>query len=541
MEMIWNIEKPKNEMDNILCYSSGTPEREKLLKEIRAMKSRTEEIPLIINGKEVRTDEIVEVRAPHEHDILLANASLATEEELERAIDAALDAHEKWANIDWYHRAAIFMKAADILAGPQRIKNIASIMMNQSKTPFEAEIDLAELVDFWRFNAYYMRFLYEEQPDQAPMEYNRLDWRALEGFILAIPPFNFYSIGGNLPTAPAMVGNTVLWKPSRAVILTNYYIMKVLMDAGLPKGVINFVPFSSKHSNVVLKHPYFAGLHFTGGYETLVTIWRTIGENLENYKNFPRIVGETGGKDFIFVHKSADPVEVGVNIIRGGFEAQGQKCSAVSRVYIPESLWEPIKSYLLQEIPKVKYGPVDNLNNFMGAIISKEAFDKTVSYLEYAKQHPDEYEFIYGGGYDSSKGWFIQPTVIKTTNPKGKLMTEEIFAPIVTVYTYPDDRYENTLKLCDESTSYGLTGAVFAKDREAIITAERILRYAAGNFYINDKPTGAIVARQPFGGARNSGTNDKAGFWLNLTRWLNPRTIKENSVTTRDWARPFMK
>ncbi len=539
--MIWSIEKPKNEMDRIFSYASGTPEREALMKEIEAMKSRTEEIPLIINGKEVKTGEIAEVRAPHEHDVLLANASLATESELKEAIDAALDAHEKWADMDWYHRAAIFMKAADMLAGPERTKNIASIMMNQSKTPFEAEIDLAELVDFWRFNTYYMRFLYEEQPDQAPMEYNRFDWRPLEGFILAVPPFNFYSIGGNLPTAPAMVGNTILWKPSRAVILTNYYIMKVLMDAGLPKGVINFVPFSSKHSDVVLKHPYFAGLHFTGSYETLVTIWKTIGENLVNYKNFPRIVGETGGKDFILVHRSANPIEVGVNIIRGGFEAQGQKCSAVARVYVPESLWEPIKSYLLREIPKVKYGPVEDLNNFMGAVINKEGFDKAVSYLEYAKQHPDEYEFIYGGGYDSSKGWFIQPTVIKTTNPKGKLITEEIFAPIITVYTYPDDAYEEALHLCDESTPYGLTGSIFAKDREAVITAEKRLRYTAGNFYINDKPTGAIVARQPFGGARNSGTNDKAGFWINITRWLNPRTIKETSVPARDWPRPFMK
>ena len=539
--MIWNIEKPKNEMDHIISYAWGTPEREKLLKEIEAMKSRTEEIPLIVNGKEVKTDEVIDVVAPHEKGIVLAKASLATEDELKEAIDVALDAHEKWADMDWYHRAAVFLRAADMLAGPQRIKNIASIMMNQSKTPFEAEIDLAELVDFWRFNAYYMRFLYEEQPDQALGEYNRFDWRPLEGFILAVPPFNFYSIGGNLPTAPAMVGNTVLWKPSRAVILTNYYIMKVLMDAGLPKGVINFVPFSSKYSDVVLKHPYFAGLHFTGSYETLVKIWKTIGENLESYKNFPRIVGETGGKDFIFVHRSADLLEVGVNIIRGGFEAQGQKCSAVSRVYIPESLWEPIKSYLLQELPKVKYGPVEDLSNFMGAVISKEAFDKAVSYIEYAKQHPEDYEFIYGGGYDDSKGWFIQPTIIKTTNPRGKLMTEEIFAPIVTVYVYPDDNYEETLHLCDESTPYGLTGSIFAKDRDAIVKAEKILRYAAGNFYINDKPTGAIVARQPFGGARNSGTNDKAGFWLNLARWLNPRTIKEASVTARDWLRPFMK
>ncbi|MCD6289375.1 MAG: L-glutamate gamma-semialdehyde dehydrogenase [Anaerolineae bacterium] len=539
--MIWNIPKPRNEMDHIISYASGTPEREELLREIEAMKARTEKIPLIIGGEEVWTEETVDVVVPHEHGITLARACLATEKELRAAIDAALAAHDEWASMDWYHRAAIFLKAADLLAGPRRIRNIASIMLNQSKTPFEAEIDLAELVDFWRFNAYYMRFLYEEQPDQAPGEYNRFDWRPLEGFILAVPPFNFYSIGGNLPTAPAIVGNTVLWKPSRSVAFTNYQIMRVLMEAGLPKGVINFVPFSSRYSDVVLAHPYFAGLHFTGSYETLVTLWKTVGKNLEKYRNFPRIVGETGGKDFIFVHKSADVRAVVANVIRGGFEAQGQKCSAVSRVYVPESLWKPFRSLVVEEVAKVKYGPVEDLSNFMGALISQSAFDKAVSYLEYAKQHPGEYEFICGGGYDGSTGWFIQPTVIRAMDPRGRLMTEEIFAPVVTVYVYPDDEYEETLHLCDESTPYALTGSIFARNREAIVVAEKILRYAAGNFYINDKPTGAIVARQPFGGARNSGTNDKAGFWLNLTRWLNPRTIKETSIPAQDWPRPFMQ
>ena len=539
--MIWNIEKPKNEMDNILSYSTGTKERELLMRELEKIKERTEEIPLIIGGREVKTDDMMEVKAPHDHSIVLARAHMAGESELLDAVEKAMDAWERWANMEWYHRAAVFMKAADMLAGPRRIRNIATIMMNMSKTPFEAEIDLAELVDFWRFNAYYMKYIYEQQPDQAPGEKNRIDWRPLEGFILAIPPFNFYSIGGNLPTAPAIVGNVVLWKPSRWVIFCNYEIMRVLIDAGLPAGVINFVPFSSKYSDVLLSHPMFAGLHFTGSYETLTLLWRKIGENVTKYRNFPRIVGETGGKDFIFVHSSADVDEVVANIIRGGFEYQGQKCSAVSRVYVPRCMWDKIRDALLRELPKVKYGPVDDLSNFMGAVISEEAFNKIVSYIEYAKEHSDEYEFVYGGEYDSSKGWFIGPTVIRALNPKGKLMSEEIFGPVVTVYVYDDDKYEETLKLCDETSPYGLTGSIFAKDREAIVKAEQMLRYAAGNFYINDKPTGAIVARQPFGGARNSGTNDKAGSWLNLLRWLSPRTIKETTVPPKRWERGYMK
>ena len=537
--MIWPMQKPKNEMDFILSYSSKSPERSQLLEEIEKIKSETVEIPLIINGEEVRTKESIEVKAPHDHSLVLARAHLATESELKQAIDSALAAHEAWANMDWYHRAAIFEKAADLLAGPARIRNIAAIMLNMSKTPYEAEIDLAEMVDFLRFNAHYMRFIYEQQPDPHDGELNRFDWRPLEGFILAIPPFNFYSIGGNLPTAPAVVGNVTLWKPSRSVVLANWEIMKVLLEAGLPAGVVNFVPFSSKYSEPVLTHRDFAGLHFTGSYETLTTLWRSIGNNLERYKNFPRVVGETGGKDFIFVHNSADVRNTVVNIIRGGFEYQGQKCSAVSRVYVPESLWGPVKEMLQTELPKVTYGAVEELSHFMGAIISQDAYEKIVEYIEFAKAHPDEYEFVYGGEYDDSKGWFVQPTVVRTTNPTGKLITEEIFGPVVTVYVYPDDQFEETLHSCDEAAIYGLTGSIFARDREAIVTAERILRYTAGNFYINDKPTGAIVARQPFGGARSSGTNDKAGSWLNLLRWLTPRTIKETTLPFTDWRRPY--
>lgn len=540
MSKLWHLEKPQNDVNKIPTYAPGTPEREQLLREIEALKRTTEEIPLIINGEPIKTGQTVDVPCPHDHKKILARAHLAGPTELRQAIDAALEAHKSWSALDGYDRAAIFFKAADLLAGPKRIQNIAAIMMNQSKTPFEAEIDLAELVDFWRFNAYYMQFLYEQQPDQISGEINRFDWRPLEGFVLAVPPFNFYSIGGNLPTAPAIVGNVALWKPARSVLLSNYRIMQILLEAGLPKGVINFVPFESKYSDVVLKHPAFAGLHFTGSYETLIHLWSEIGKNLPNYKNFPRIVGETGGKDFVLVHSSADVDAVAANTIRGAFEYQGQKCSAASRMYVPESLWPALKKRFLEELPKLKVGPTEDLSVFMGAIITKEAFDKIVSYIEEAKKNPKTYEIVFSGEYDSSKGWFVQPTVIISKDPKSKLMTEEIFGPVLTVYIYPDDEYKKTLKLCDESTNFALTGSIFARDRYAIVQAEQALRYAAGNFYINDKPTGAVVGRQPFGGARHSGTNDKAGSWVNLIRWMSPRTIKETLVPPRDWRRPYM-
>ncbi len=540
METKWKLEQPKNAMDRIPTYAPGTPEREQLLKEIESLKRRTEEIPLIINGRPVQTGDIYEVRCPHDHRRVLARAHMAGKEEIKNAIDTALEAQGTWASLDGYQRAAIFHRAADLLAGPRRIENLAAIMMNQSKTPFEAEIDLIELIDFWRFNAYYMQFLYEQQPAQSPGEINRLDWRPLEGFVLAVPPFNFYSIGGNLPTAPAMVGNVALWKPARSVALANFRIMQVLREAGLPDGVINFVPFSSQHSDVVLQHPDFAGLHFTGSYETLVSLWQTIGMNLPNYKNFPRIVGETGGKDFILVHASADVETVVANAIRGAFEYQGQKCSAASRMYVPKSLWEEIKVGLQSELAKLKVGPIEDLSVFVGAVITEEAYRKIASYIEYAKKNPKEYSILHGGEYDDSKGWFVTPTVVLTKDPKGKLMTEEIFGPVLTIYVYPDEAYDEVLKLCDASTPYALTGSIFAQDRQAIVQAENALRFAAGNFYINDKPTGAIVGRQPFGGARRSGTNDKAGSWVNLLRWLSPRTMKETLVPARDWRRPYM-
>ena len=538
--MIWNIERPVNDVNTIRSYAPNSAERKKLQEELFAMRKRTVEIPLIIDGKEVETGTFGYVRCPDDHDTVLARAHIAGEAELKRAVESALAAQVSWAKMDWYHRVAVFQKAAALLSGPRRTRNIAAIMLNHSKNPYEAEIDLAELVDFWSFNAYFTRQIYEMQPNQYPGETNRFDWRPLEGFVLAIPPFNFYSIAGNLPTAPAMVGNVALWKPARSVIFSNYEIFKVLVEAGLPPGVINFVPFSSKDAPVLLDHPALAGVHFTGSYDTLVQIWKRVGSNLEKYRNFPRIVGETGGKDFIFMHPSADVRGTVVNLIRGAFEYQGQKCSACSRAYIPESRWPEVERLLKEEVPKVPMGRVEELTNLMGAIIDEPAFQNIVTYLEYARSHPTEYSFVVGGESDGTKGWFVRPTVIRTTEPHGKLISEEIFGPVLTLYVYPDAKYEETLKLCDATSPYGLTGAVFSRDLKAVAQAEEALRWSAGNFYINDKPTGAIVARQPFGGARRSGTNDKAGSVLNVLRWLSPRNIKENEVLPDDWHRPFM-
>jgi len=538
--MIWNVERPVNDVNTIRSYAPNSPDRRKLEAELAAMRKTTVEIPLIIDGKEVRAASRVEVRCPDDHGVVLARAEVAGEEELRRAAESSLAAHDAWANVDWYHRVAVFQKAAALLAGPRRTRNIAAIMLNHSKNPYEAEIDLAELVDFWNFNAYYTRQIYEMQPNQYPGETNRFDWRPLEGFVLAIPPFNFYSIAGNLPTAPAMVGNVALWKPARSVIFSNYEIFKVLVEAGLPPGVVNFVPFPSKEAPVLLDHPALAGIHFTGSYDTLVQIWKRIGSNLEKYRNFPRIVGETGGKDFIFMHPSADVRGTVVNLIRGAFEYQGQKCSACSRAYIPESQWPEVERLLKEEVPKVPMGRVDDLGNLMGAIIDEPAFRNIQQYLDYARAHPRECTFVVGGESDGARGWFVRPTVVRTSDPHGKLISEEIFGPVLTVYVYPDAQYAETLKLCDTTSPYALTGAVFARDTRAVVLAEETLRWSAGNFYINDKPTGAIVGRQPFGGARRSGTNDKAGSILNMLRWLTPRNIKETAVLPDDWRRPFM-
>ena len=535
-----NIERPINDVNSIRSYAPGSPERPKLEEELAALQRSVTEIPLVIGGKEVRTGTVVDVPRPDRHGVVLARAHLAGPGELEDAVAAALAAQDTWARTEWFRRVAVFQKAAALLAGPRRTRHIAAIMLNHSKNPYEAEIDLAELVDFWNFNAYFARQIYEMQPGQYPGETNRFDWRPLEGFVLAIPPFNFYSIAGNLPTAPAMVGNVVNWKPARSVVFSNYEIFRVLVEAGLPAGVINFVPFSSSNADVLLDHPALAGIHFTGSYSTLVQLWKRVGTNLEKYRNFPRIVGETGGKDFVFMHPSADVPGTTLNLIRGAFEYQGQKCSACSRAYIPEGRWPEVARILRQEVPKVPVGPVDDLRNLMGAIIDAAAFANIQQYMEFARGHPRDYEFVVDGGADPSSGWFVRPTVIRSLDPRGKLMSEEIFGPILTVHVYPDDRFEETLTLCDTTSPYALTGAIFARDRSAVAKAEEALRWSAGNFYINDKPTGAIVARQPFGGARRSGTNDKAGSLLNLLRWLTPRTIKETAVLPDDWRRPFM-
>ncbi len=538
--MSWHIERPTNDVNTIRSYAPGTAERRQLEQELAKLRSTAREIPLVIGGREVRTATVIDVPAPDDRATILARAHLAGPAELAHAAESVLSARADWANLESYRRLGIFVKAATLLAGPRRIRNIAAIMLNHSKSPYEAEIDLAELVDFWNFNAYFAQQIEEMQPNQFPGETNRLDWRPLEGFVLAMPPFNFYSIAGNLPTAPAMLGNVAIWKPARAVILSNRAIFDVLEEAGLPPGVINFVPFSSRDAPVLLRHRELAGIHFTGSHAALVSLWKEVGENVESYRNFPRIVGETGGKDFVFMHPSADVRGTAVNLLRGAFEYQGQKCSACSRAYIPESRWPEVERILKEEAPRIPLGPVHDLKNLMGAVIDEEAFTNIERYLDFARGHPQEYAFVTGGGTDRSKGWFVQPTVVRTTDPRGKLMTEEIFGPLLTVYVYPDSDYERTLELCDTTSPYGLTGAIFARDASAVATAERILRYSAGNFYINDKPTGAIVGRQPFGGARRSGTNDKAGSMINLLRWVSPRNIKETAVLPEDWRRPFM-
>ncbi len=538
--MPWTPERPVNDVNTIRSYAPGTAEREELLDALAALRKGPVEIPLVIGGQELRTADVVDVRAPDDHDVVLARASLAGEGELRRAIDDVLAARVAWAKKDEDERLTVFWRAAALLAGPRRTRHIAAIMLNHSKNPYEAEIDLAELVDFWTFNAYYARQIYAMQPFQYPGETNRFDWRPLEGFVLAIPPFNFYSIAGNLPSAPAMLGNVALWKPARSVLLSNYLIYQVLVEAGLPAGVVDFVPFPSKVANVALEHPELAGVHFTGSYAALVQIWRRIGENLERYRNFPRVVGETGGKDFVVMHPSADVRGTVVSLLRGAFEYQGQKCSACSRAYVPESRWPEVERMLKEEVPKLPMGRVDDLGNLLGAIIDEPAFANIERYLAYAREHPDEYAIVVGGETDRRRGWFVRPTVVRSHAPQGKLMSEEIFGPVLTVYVYPDARFEETLRLCDATSPYALTGAIFARDVGAVATASEALRWSAGNFYVNDKPTGAIVGRQPFGGARRSGTNDKAGSLLNLLRWLTPRNIKENAILPQEWRRPFL-
>jgi 1-pyrroline-5-carboxylate dehydrogenase len=536
----YRIPYPANEP--VYSYAPGSPERAKLKAALDEVKSKQIEMPLVIEGKEVRTDNKVKITAPHDHNLVLGYSFRGGKKETQMAIDAALKAQKNWAALPGKHRAAIFLKAADLLAGPYRQLMNAATMLAHSKTAFQAEIDgVCELVDFFRFNAYYMQMISEFQPiNPDPNVWNRLDYRPLEGFVFAVTPFNFVSINGNLPTAPALWGNVAVWKPARSVPYTSHIIMKILMEAGLPPGVINFVTGnSSEISEVILNNQNLAGIHFTGSTAVFQDMWKTVGSNIAKYKTYPRIVGETGGKDFIFVHNSAVPAEVATAITRGAFEYQGQKCSAASRAYVPKSIWPKIKEILLKQISQIKMGDPCDFSNFMNAVIDKSAYGSIKEYIDYAKGS-SEAKFLCGGKCDDSKGFFIDATVIETTNPRFKTMVEEIFGPVITIYVYDDADYEKTLHLCDETSPYALTGAIFATDRHAVELAENILRQAAGNFYINDKPTGAVVGQQPFGGARASGTNDKAGGLQNMIRWTSPRSIKENLLPPEDFKYPFM-
>ncbi|MBS3795181.1 MAG: L-glutamate gamma-semialdehyde dehydrogenase [Candidatus Thorarchaeota archaeon] len=523
------FEIPRPENEPTLSYLPESKERAELKAKLKDMRSEQIEIPLVIAGEEVRTGDTKKAVMPHKHDHVLGEFHNAGKEEVHQAIDAALDASESWAETPWYDRAAIFLKAADLLAGPYRSTINAAAMLGLSKTVYQAEIDGAnELPDFLRFNAYFMQDIYRTQVTSGPQEWNRMEYRPLEGFVFAVTPFNFVSIMGNLPTAPALMGNVVIWKPASSAVYTSYHVMRVLIEAGLPPGVINFVPGpGSQVGNPILKHPDLAGIHFTGSTSTFRFMWKQVGERIDEYKTFPRLVGETGGKDFVFVHSSADVPAVATALIRGAFQYQGQKCSAASRAYIPNSLWPQTKKKLLEDLELVQVGDPENFRNFMNAVIDQDAFDNITSYIEYARESESN-EIIAGGEYDNEVGYFIDPTVVVTTDPKNKLMREEIFGPVLTIYVYPDEEYKETLHLCDKTSPYGLTGSIFAKNRDAIVLATDILRHAAGNFYINNKPTAAVVGRQPFGGARASGTNDKAGSRINLMRWVSPRSIKEN-------------
>jgi 1-pyrroline-5-carboxylate dehydrogenase len=538
---IFTTPKPKNEP--VRSYAPGTAERESLKKKLDELAGRQIDIPLIIAGKEVRTGKTGDYVMPHDHGHVLATWHKGGQKEIETAIQASQRAWHDWSRLPWEDRAAVFLKAADLLAGPWRDTVNAATMLGQSKTAHQAEIDAAaELIDFWRFNAYFAEKIYREQPEINDVGvWNRIEHRPLEGFIYAITPFNFTSIGGNLPTSPALMGGVSLWKPSRTAIYSNYFVMKVLMEAGLPDGVINFViGDSAALTNAILPSPNYAGLHYTGSTEVFLMLWQKMAENLRNYRNYPRIVGETGGKDFVVAHASANVEALVVALVRGAFEYQGQKCSAASRAYIPESIWPRVKEQLVDAVNDIKMGDPRDFRNFMCAVIDKSAFNSISEYIVEARNSA-EMEIIAGGGFDDGKGYFIEPTVVVSGNPKTRLMCEEIFGPVLTLHVYPDNKWAEMLELCDTTSDYALTGAVFARDRKAIAEAGAALRYTAGNFYVNDKPTGAVVGQQPFGGGRASGTNDKAGSGINLGRWVTPRTLKENFIPPLDYRYPFME
>jgi 1-pyrroline-5-carboxylate dehydrogenase len=536
----FNVPVAKNEP--VKAYAPGSAERTSLLAKYNEMYNQEPiDIPIYIGSEEIRTENKKKLSAPHDHQKVLGYYNVGTAGHVEKAIESALNARKKWAAMPWEDRAAIFLKAADLLAGPFRDKMNAATMLAQSKNVFQTEIDAAcELIDFFRFNVQYMTQIYKDQPESLPGMWNRLEYRPLEGFVFALTPFNFTSIAANLSAAPAMMGNVVVWKPAESQIYSAQVIMELFKAAGVPDGVINMVTVSGQTAGeVIFKHKDFAGLHFTGSTGVFRNLWRQIGENLENYKGYPRIVGETGGKDFIIAHKSAVPAEVATAMSRGAFEFQGQKCSAASRAYIPSNIWPEVKRIFTEQVNSFKMGSPDDTSNFVNAVIDERAFDKISSYIDYCKAQSDA-EIITGGNYDKSKGYFIEPTTVVTTSPKFRTMCEEIFGPVLTVYVYDADKFEETLDLVDQTSEYALTGSILSQDRYAINLATKKLENAAGNFYINDKPTGAVVGQQPFGGARGSGTNDKAGAMMNLLRWVSARTIKETFVPPTDYRYPFL-
>ena len=535
------LQPPTPENEPVLGYAPGSAERDALEAAVRKMLGEPIEIPLIIGGRPVRTGRLGECRIPHDHGHVLARYHKAGPKEVELAIAASQDAWHAWSRLPWQERAAVFLRAADLLAGPFRQTLNAATVLGQSKTPHQAEIDAAaELVDFFRFNVQFMRQLYAEQPRSAPGAWNRLEHRPLEGFVFAATPFNFTSIAGNLPSAPALMGNTVLWKPASTAVTSAWHVMRLLEAAGLPPGVINFLPGDgSAVGRPVLAHPDLAGIHFTGSTGVFQSLWRQVAEGIAHYRSYPRVVGETGGKGFIFAHPSADPAALRTAITRGAFEYQGQKCSAASRLYLPESLWATLREPLVEEIRSLRVGDPMDPATFVAAVIDEKAFGSIGAYVDHARAS-DDIEILTGGERDDRQGWFIQPTLVRSRTPDSRLMQEEIFGPVVTAYVYPDAEYEQALGLCDRTSPYALTGAVFARDRLAIATAADRLRHAAGNFYINDKPTGAVVGQQPFGGGRASGTNDKAGSPLNLLRWISARAIKETFVPPTDFRYPYM-
>ena len=535
------FEVPVAVNEPVLSYAPGSPEKELLVRTLAKMKKTKVDIPMYIGSRKVRTSQKVKMYPPHEHKHELGTFSKGKASHVSDAIKAALKAKPAWEAMPWQDRAAIFLKAADLLSGPYRAKMNAATMLAQSKNAFQAEIDaVAEMADFFRFNAQYMTEIYTEQPESPAGIWNRMEFRPLEGFVFAITPFNFTSIAANLAAAPAMLGNVVIWKPAETQIYSAQVIMELFQEAGLPDGVINLIYVDGPVAGeVIFKNPDFAGLHFTGSTGVFQKLWQTIGENISKYKSYPRIVGETGGKDFVVAHKSADADQVSTALIRAAFEYQGQKCSAASRAYIPKNLWSKIAKNLVRDVNSIKVGTPEDFGNFVNAVIDERSFNKITNYITNARKSKKA-TILVGGEYSKKEGYFIQPTIIVAKDPKFKTMCEEIFGPVLTIYVYDPKKYEQTLKIVDETSPYALTGAIFAKDREAILTASTILKHAAGNFYINDKPTGAVVGQQPFGGARASGTNDKAGSVLNLYRWLSPRTIKECLVPPTDYRYPFL-